>query len=69
MTLEQLVRLNNQIIDLETLEEIEEMEEVECVESNGLSGRYVNSNWYTVWLNDSYINESCDDSKQIQVYI
>lgn len=69
MDLEKLISMNNGIITLEELEEIEMMEEVESVESNGLSGRFIGKRWYTVWLYKPFIDNKCDDVKEIQVYI
>lgn len=68
MNLEQLLKLDNEIITLEEMEEIEGSELVESVEFNGMSG-INNCKWYSIYLNETYIKEDCDDSNQIQVYI
>ena len=68
MTLEQIIKLNNEIITLEQLAEIEESQCVELVEDNGMSGLN-GKHWYSITVTEMFINDSCDDVTEIQVYV
>jgi hypothetical protein len=69
--LEELLNLNHELITLEKLEEIEASEFVEGAEDNGMSGSdyYYNKHWYSIFFKKEYIDENCDNAKEIQVYI
>ena len=48
--------LNKQFLNYEELEEIELYEEVIEVLNNGISGRFIGFNWFTVVLQDGEID-------------
>jgi hypothetical protein len=69
MTLEEILKLSNEVVTLEQMEELQKSECVEIVECNGESGKYHGKKWYTVRFNESYIDGKCDDVTEMQVYI
>lgn len=70
MTINEIVKLNNELITDEQLQEIEESECVSETEDNGLSGnKFYGKKWVSVFFNETFIDESCDDRAEIQVYL
>lgn len=71
MTMQEILKLNGELITEEQLEAIEESECVLGTENNGSSGgnKFYGRKWVSVKFNKTFIDSKCDDVDEIQVYL